>query len=784
MRPHVLTAAAVVLAAAAAVAAPGPWQRTETRAPCAAFDTLRAPFFGDTHVHTTYSFDAVSGDVRTGPRDAYRFALGEPIGLPPYDAMGAPLRTVQLGRPLDFTVVTDHSEFFGEVQLCLTPGLPGFDSSECTNYRTAIPQTSQIVSPGVTLFGYSYLTPANPARFGFCGPGNADCLAQASLVWQDTQAAAEQFYDRTAACGFTTFVGYEWTSNLNVQNLHRNVLFRTADVPDLPVTYMEEPTPQGLWAALRTQCLDGIPGCDVLAIPHNSNLSNGAMFRAEGAGGAPLDATQAAFRAAMEPLVELTQHKGDSECRPGILTSDEQCGFEKWSGVRIGIPPVPGQTYDPLLFVRNVLKTGLLQEEALGTNPFRLGFIGSTDTHNATPGATREDDYQGHLGTRDATPQLMLAGNAGLGVIGGIESNAGGLAVVWAEENSRDALFAAMRRREVYATSGIRPVVRFFAGDLTGVSCASPDFVGDAYRGGTPMGGELGPVRGDRSPRFAVLAFQDAGEPGVPGTPLQRIQIVKGWVDAGGTAQEKVFDVAGTPENGASVDLATCTPTGPGATSLCTLWEDPEFARDQRAFYYARVLENPVCRWSTRLCNAQGVDCAAPPPAGFEACCDPQFPKTIQERAWTSPVWYRPEGLSEVKGRVSFGPAPASDRLTLRARVGRLPQGFDLATQDLRVTLSDDDVIWDVVMPAGTLRPRGARRFEYADGSGALGGVRRAAFSLSRTGEATLKLRTVPLALGAADRTEHMVRLDLSAGTWTASETRLWDATPRRLASR
>jgi len=201
-------------------------------------------------------------------------------------------------------------------------------------------------------------------------------------------------------------VGYEWTSNLNVQNLPRNVVFRTAAVPDLPVTYMEEPTPQGLWAALRTQCLDGIPGCDVLAIPHNSNLSNGAMFRAEGAGGAPLDATQAAFRAAMEPLVELTQHKGDSECRPGILTSDEQCGFEKWSGVRIGIPPVPGQAYDPLLFVRNALKVGLAQEDALGVNPFRLGFIGSTDTHNATPGATREDDYQGHLGTRDATPAL------------------------------------------------------------------------------------------------------------------------------------------------------------------------------------------------------------------------------------------------------------------------------------------------------------------------------------------------------------------------------------------
>jgi hypothetical protein len=781
MRPLPILAA--VLAAVAASAAPAPWQRTESRAPCAAFDTLRAPFFGDTHVHTTYSFDAVSGDVRTFPRDAYRFARGEPIGLPPYDAMGTPLRTVQLGRSLDFTIVTDHSEFFGEVQLCLTPGLPGYDSSECTAYRDAIPQTTATVSPGVTLFGASYLTPPVPARFGFCGPGAVDCLAQASLVWQDTQAAAEQFYDRTPACGFTTFVGYEWTSNLEVQNLHRNVVFRTAAVPPLPVTYMEEPTPQGLWAALRAQCLDGLAGCDVLAIPHNSNVSNGVMFRAEGAGGAPLDAAQAAFRAAMEPLVELTQHKGDSECRPGILTSDEQCGFEKWSGVRIGIPPVPGQAYDPLLFVRNALKVGLAQEDALGVNPFRLGFIGSTDTHNATPGATREDDYQGHLGTRDATPALMLAANAGLGVIGGIESNPGGLAVVWAEENSRDALFAAMRRREAYATSGTRPVVRFFAGDLRGVSCGQPDFVARAYRAGTPMGGEIGPVRGTASPRFAVLAFQDAGEPGVPGTPLQRIQIVKGWLDGAGVAQERVFEVAGDPANGAGVDPTTCTTTGAGAAALCTVWEDPEFDRAQRAFYYARVLENPVCRWSTRLCNAEGVDCTGTPPAGLEACCDPQVPKTIQERAWTSPVWYRPEGVADTVAKLAFGGVAGADRLALTVRVGRAPAGFDLAAQDLRVTLSDDDTIWDATIPAGTLRPRGTRRFEYDDPAGAVGGLRRARVAVSRNGEVRLKLRTVPLDLAAADRTEHMVRLDLTAGDWTASETRLWRATARRLTS-
>ena len=762
-----------------AIADQGPWARTETRDDCADFDVLRRPFFGDLHVHTTYSFDAVSGDVRTDPRDAYRFALGEAIGLPPYDALGTPLRSVQIDRPLDFVAVTDHAELFGEVQTCLTPGLPGYDSSECQQYRDDIPQLDQFVSAGIQLFAFNYLAVSAPTRFSLCGPGAVDCLTQASLVWQDTQAAAEQFYDRTATCGFTTFVAYEWTGNTNVQNLHRNVIFRNTVVPPLPITYVEQPNARLLWQALQAQCLDPANGCDVLAIPHNSNISNGIMFRPVNPGGSPLTAADAAFRAKMEPVVEVTQHKGDSECRPGSLTTDELCGFEKWSGTRIGLPPLANQTYTPLLFVRNALKEGLVQEQLLGVNPFRLGMIGSTDSHNSTPGAVREDLYQGALGTRDATPALMMAPNAGVGVIGGSESNPGGLAVVWAEENSRDALFDALRRREVYATSGPRPIVRFFAGDLADVACDSADFVSRAYETGTPMGGEIGPVLGAASPRFAVLAFKD---PGAPSTPLQRIQIIKGWVDSAGVAQEQVFEVAGDPMNGATVDTTTCATSGPGSDSLCAVWTDPQFDRTQRAFYYARVVENPVCRWSTRLCNAQGVDCSGTPPAGLEECCNANLPKTIQERAWTSPVWYRPEALATVKADVTYGRI-AEDRLRLRAGFGTIPASVDLDTQEFRVTVSDDDTIYDVTIPAGSFRQTGARRWLYRDPNAALGALRRVSFRVNRDGDGLLRMQTGRMSLANADRTDHMVKVRVALGDFDAEHVRLWKAAGRRLAT-
>ncbi len=602
----------------------------EHREPCASVAPLGNPYFGELHVHTAYSPDAMASDVRTGPREAYRFARGEPLDLPPYDAQGRATRTIQLRRPLDFAAVTDHAEMLGEVQICLTPGLEGYDSAACTGLR-AIVGTDTPAVLGFVDFITPYLRASAPARHAFCGPDGQRCLGQASPIWRAIQDAAEEFYDRSSACRFTTFVAYEWTFNTSqTENLHRNVIFRTASVPALPVSYMEEQTAAGLWAALERDCLERGDGCDVLAIPHNSNLSNGLMFES------PATAEEAAARAAFEPLVEITQHKGDSECRPGVGTTDELCGFEKMS--RNTLTPAVAEVFPPLSFVRNALREGLAIERRLGANPFEFGLIGSTDTHASASGATEEADYQGHLFEPNAERMLSRDSPAG------IEANPGGLAVVWAQENSREALFDAMRRREVYATSGTRPIVRFFAGDLPSDLCARPDFVEQGYGRGVPMGGRLGPVgEGAAAPRFAVLALADPGVAGAPGTRLQRVQIVKGWIDAQGETHEQIFEVAGDPGNGATVDLATCEPLGAGFDSLCAVWRDPEFDRDQAAFYYPRVVENPSCRWSTWMCNRLGVVCADPAslPEQYEECCNPAVPRTIQERAWASPIWYR-----------------------------------------------------------------------------------------------------------------------------------------------
>jgi hypothetical protein len=586
---------------------------TEDREPCADRRPTRRALFGDLHVHTSYSFDAYAFEVRNDPAAAYRFARGEAV---PLADVGTGPRTAQLRVPLDFAGVTDHSEFLGEIELCTTVGSPSYDSLGCRTYRSG------------TAAGFAFLaadlTMAAPERQRtVCGVGDTRCTDAATEVWGREIDAAEDAYDRTSTCEFTSFVAYEWTGSTGRNTLHRNVFFRNANVPALPVTYYEAPTPTELWAGLRTACLDAGTGCDVLAIPHNSNLSSGFTFDVDypGATTEAEERAAALARVAMEPLVEIAQHKGASECST-IFSTDEDCGFEMagpdtlcngdGSGTGTNCTARSG-------FVRYGLLTGIEEEVRIGANPFHLGFVGATDTHNGTPGNTEEDTFGGHVGAQDGDPATRLG--AGL-----VEFSPGALTGVWAVENSRDAIFEAFRRRETFATSGTRIELRFFAGAYAAGICADPDMLEIAYADGVPMGASLDAT--PAGPTFVVAAAMDR-------TPIEALQIVKLYLDEAGEPQEDVFDVLrATPAP--TVDPATCATSGAGLAMPCATWTDPDYEPTRHAVYYARVLEAPTCRWSTRDCNALPV--AERPPA----CTDGSVETTIHERAWSSPIWLIP----------------------------------------------------------------------------------------------------------------------------------------------
>jgi len=641
-----------------------PAPHTEEREPCANREVLRRPWFGDLHVHSSYSFDSYISSQRNEPDAAYRYARGEAIWLP--DEAGEQKVRAQIQRPLDFTSVTDHSEYLGPIAVCTQdPSRLGYWWPHCVMTRASHYWTQLLAASWWTSLG-GIQTEEVSHSFACT---LSDCEVAAKGAWGEIQRAAEEHYDRSAECRFTTFVGYEYTDAPNAFNMHRNVIFRNANVPELPVSTYDTGAYNFpiLWELLQERCVDAGTGCDVLAIPHNSNLAGGLMFRD------PLTPREASDRLRFEPLIELTQHKGASECRfdrvagRGVLTEDELCSFEQVVADNLTMlgsvhgevlapeaAPVPIDEFHPRNLARNALKAGLALGRETGTNPFTFGFIGSTDSHSATPGGAEEDNYVGHLGRRDAGYR---------NVQDHFFSNPGGHAVVWAEENSRDAIFEGMRRKEAYATSGTRPTVRFFAGaDIEPGLCASPDMIQKAYAQGVPMGGTVEDASAASPPRFLVSALKDAGLPDHPGTDLQRLQIVKGWVDETGETHERVIDVAGDANNGASVDHETCLPTGKGAATLCTVWEDPEYDPSQSSFYYVRVLENPTCRWSTLQCQAAGVNPFSPSCAerallataeaqarGAEGdvygkCCldpksEPFYHPVLQERAWTSPIW-------------------------------------------------------------------------------------------------------------------------------------------------
>ena len=601
-------------------------------AACENSQPLRQVLWGDLHVHTGVSMDAYMFGTRLRPSDAYRFARGEEVTIGPF-ADGSPARAVRIERPLDFAAVTDHAANYGGVSLCSTPGSAVYDSEFCTSYREPLDISGAGAGRDLREVVRAIQERAGDAlaSFQICGENGELCTEAARGVWQETQDAAAEYDDATASCSFTTFVAYEWTYTPNFTKIHRNVIFRNATVPPLPIDSAAQPSEIGLWRDLREQCSEAGTGCDVLAIPHNPNLSNGHMFALEYGEAESIEeqAEVARLRAAIEPIVEMSQMKGDSECRNGMWNvlgaTDELCDFEKMRAPET--PDCEDGTGEGALtgngcisrrdFVRYALVEGLKEADRIGVNPYPFGFIAATDGHDGVPGPVEEWREDLLLGRPSPGPGRNL----------------GGLAGVWAEENSRDSIFEALRRKETYGTSGPRIAVRFFGGhgypdDL----CGDPELVRKGYEGGVPMGGELGSTPEDTPPTFVVSALRDPGTPEHPGGLLQRAQIVKGWADEDGNIHQQVIDVAGGP-NDARVDTASCAPAGDGAEALCGVWTDPDFDPERRAVYYARVVENPSCRQT-------GWACATEDPPAW--CQMPGLEKTVQERAWTSPIWYTP----------------------------------------------------------------------------------------------------------------------------------------------
>jgi hypothetical protein len=578
---------------------------------------LRNAYFGDLHVHTRFSSDAFIFNTRATPDDAYRYARGEAIR----HAGGF---EVELSAPLDFLAVTDHGEYLGVFSSFTDPSSPVADSALAKEVLAATePDQIRATFQGMRAKRMS----------GQLAKDLEGWEPVHRSAWQEVIAAAERNY---APGRFTTFVGYEYTSAPESQNLHRNVIFRGRG-PELPFTARDSRNPEDLWLWLDARRAEGI---EALAIPHNSNGSNGQMFRLESFAGKPFDAAYADLRMRNEPLVEVTQVKGTSDTHPTLSPNDEWSDFEIMQ-LRIAttIPSdVPGS------YVREAYGHGLEIEEAQGFNPFKFGLIGSTDTHNGA-GSYDESSYFSKVGKLDDSPPERGSVPLDRPRQGGERYTdqyyslwgASGLAGVWAEENTRESIYDALRRKETFATTGPRIRVRFFAGyDFEDGMERDREPLAAAYAGGVAMGSDLA-ADGERAPRFLVLATRDPKS-----APLQRAQVVKVWVEDGKT-REQVFDVACSAgqapdlatarcrDNGATVDLATCAPSpGSGATELRALWSDPSFEPGRRAVYYLRVLENPTCRWSTWDAVRAGVE------------PNPALHATIQERAWSSPIWYRP----------------------------------------------------------------------------------------------------------------------------------------------
>ncbi|OMQ41546.1 DUF3604 domain-containing protein [Ensifer sp. 1H6] len=586
------------------------------------------PLFGDTHLHTSQSFDAIAFGNSLGPEEAYRFARGEEV-------ISSTGQHARLSRPLDFLVVSDHAENMGTLGEIKTGNPTLMNDPELKRWN------QMMAAGGDQAMNVYYEIMASVGGGGKPLPAalRSDDLTRS--VWQKNVQAADKYNDPGT---FTALIGYEWSSNTGGNNLHRVVVFRDGaekTEPILPFSSLQSDNPEDLWKALQNYQTK--TGGSVLAIPHNGNLSNGLMFPLiNPVGGKPITAEYARTRASLEPLMEVTQMKGDGETHPTLSPTDEFANFERWDMGNLDLSAA--KTPDMLQFeyARSALKNGLKLDKELGVNPYKYGLIGSTDSHTSLA-AVEENNFFGKLPAAEpsagrATHPIAKFGDK---EVMGWEVVSSGYAAVWAMENTREAIFDAMKRKEVYATTGPRMLVRLFGGwefAEADAKTRSPAAVG--YAKGVPMGGDLPPApAGKKAPTFLVAALKDP-----IGANLDRYQIVKGWIDAAGQLHEQVYDAAWSGERkpgadgklppvGNTVDVADATWTNTiGAPELISVWTDPAFDPAQRAFYYARVLEIPTPRWTAYDAKYFGVTMPS------------EVPMSSQERAYTSPIWYNPAG--------------------------------------------------------------------------------------------------------------------------------------------
>jgi len=589
-------------------------------------------YFGDTHNHTANSGDAFMAGDRLSPEQAYRFARGEEV-------ISSSAVPAKLSRPLDFLVVSDHAEGLG-VMFQLYEGNPAFMSDPTlVRWSKAMRDTQEVQAATqreVTAAQAQGTLPAPVKDPKVVGP-------IMKSVWQAYTATAEKFNEPGR---FTAMIGYEWTSLPGGNNLHRNVLFRdNKDKADqiLPFSSWQSEDPEKLWEWMAKY--EEKTGGKMLAIPHNGNLSNGRMFELVDFAGKPLSKDYAERRARFEVLQEMMQTKGNSETHPTLSPNDEfaNFGIQGWDNGNLtlqGKPTTPEMR--PYMYLRSGLLQGLALQQKLGANPFKFGFIGGTDVHNSLTAIEEDNFYGKHVSQEPSPRRLTEASTKGLGFTRyDWNYTAAGYAAVWATENTREALWDAMKRKETYATSGTRMTVRLFAGwDFTADDARSRYLAEVGYAKGVPMGADLPKATAaGKAPTFLVAAMKDA-----QGGNLDRIQIVKGWMDKAGKLQEKIYDVAWgdaasrkpgkngkLPPVGDTVDVARATWTNTiGDSELVGVWRDPDFDPSLRAYYYARVIEIPTPRWT------------AYDAVRFNIKMPPEVTMKHQERAWTSPVWYTP----------------------------------------------------------------------------------------------------------------------------------------------